>query len=337
MKTTIVIADRDIVMLELLRSRCVALGLNVETAARGDDALASIDQLRPHVVCVDQALRCADGRTVCEALAGSPELARIPVIMLGDRRDERGVAADPDVCSYFVPRSGNLWHRIEPLIYELTDLPLLEPRRAEPRVSTAAATHPPLTRPSLAGLEDDKAEPSSFTAEETDERESVLEAVFAWFGAGDEATESVSAPGGLRGPHTHDPGEPPWVLCIEDDCDFSLALKLRLEAHGVAVVRAFDGTAGYRAAFTHPASAILLDYNLPQGQGDYVLRRLKENPVTADVPVIVITGNHSTAIRRQMFNLGADAYLTKPLNFADLFDVLENYVDLVPAEYAVIA
>ena len=88
--------------------------------------------------------------------------------------------------------------------------------------------------------------------------------------------------------------------------------------------------------FTHPASAILLDYNLPDGQGDYVLRRLKENPATADIPVIVLTGNSSTAVRRQMFNLGADAYLTKPLDFADLMDVLEPYVDMLPAAYAAV-
>ena len=80
------------------------------------------------------------------------------------------------------------------------------------------------------------------------------------------------------------------MLCIDDDADFSDALKIRLEDHGVAVIRAHTGMEGYRLAFTTPASAILLDFNMPDGQGDYILGRLKDNPVTRDIPVVVITG-----------------------------------------------
>jgi DNA-binding response OmpR family regulator len=321
MKTTIVIADRDIVLLELLRNRCVAMGLSVVTASRGDDALVAIERLRPQLVCVDLLMECRAGLTVCEALARDAELARIPAIVLGDKQDERADRACRNLCAYIVPRGGNLWHRIEPLIYELTEFASLEPA------------------PKACGVNRTESEPFADARPEPqdgDERESVLEAVFALFDDGEKSLKRTASRGTLRGPHRRESGEPPWVICIEDDEDFSMALKLRLEAHGVAVVRAFDGTAGYRAAFTHPASAILLDYNLPDGQGDYVLRRLKENPVTADVPVIILTGNPSTAVRRQMFNLGADAYLTKPLDFADLMDVLEPYVDMLPAAYAAV-
>ena len=121
MKTTIVIADRDIVLLELLRNRCVAMGLNVATASRGDDALVAIERLRPQLVCVDLTMECRAGLTVCEALARDADLARIPAIVLGDKQDERAQRACRDLCAYVVPRGGNLWHRIEPLIYELTE------------------------------------------------------------------------------------------------------------------------------------------------------------------------------------------------------------------------
>ena len=128
---------------------------------------------------------------------------------------------------------------------------------------------------------------------------------------------------------------PPCVLCIEDDADFSRALKLRLEAHGVAVVRAFEGMKGYRTAFTHPADAIILDFRLPNGQGDYILRRLKDNPVTEDIPVIVLTGVKDRALERTMYNLGAADYLTKPLDFDSLLDVLSRYIDVLPKEAVV--
>ncbi|HWB12197.1 MAG TPA: response regulator [Pirellulales bacterium] len=123
----------------------------------------------------------------------------------------------------------------------------------------------------------------------------------------------------------------PWVLCIEDDEDVSRALKMRLEAHGVAVVRASSGIQGYVSAHQYPADAILLDYNLPDGRGDYVLRRLKEDPLTASIPVIVVSGVKDRSIERQLRRMGAANYFTKPLAFDVLLVELLKYVDILPA------
>jgi CheY-like chemotaxis protein len=122
---------------------------------------------------------------------------------------------------------------------------------------------------------------------------------------------------------------PPWVLCIEDDEHFSLALKLKLEQHGVAVVRAAEGVEGLNQAITRPADAILLDFNLPNGRGDYVLRRLKRNPVTRDIPVIVVTGVRDQKLEREMLQLGAAGFFTKPLDFQQLRDELEKHIDIL--------
>lgn len=124
--------------------------------------------------------------------------------------------------------------------------------------------------------------------------------------------------------------DPPWVLHIDDDEEFSAAIKLRLEAHGVAVMRVASGVQGYMAAFTTPADAILLDYELPGAEGDYVLRRLKDNPVTREVPVIVLSGRCDRAHERQMLNLGAERYLTKPLEFEELASELRRHIDMLP-------
>lgn len=86
------------------------------------------------------------------------------------------------------------------------------------------------------------------------------------------------------------------------------------------MVNAYDGREGFHKAFMQPASAIILDYQMPNGRGDYVLRRLKETPVTRDIPVIVLTGRKEASIRRMMLNLGADAFLTKPVEFEHLLD-----------------
>ncbi|MCA9264476.1 MAG: response regulator, partial [Planctomycetales bacterium] len=122
------------------------------------------------------------------------------------------------------------------------------------------------------------------------------------------------------------------LLCIDDDRDFSAALASRLRRYGIGVLNAFDGADGYRQAFLQPAAAIILDYNMPNGQGDYVLRRLQETPITKDIPVIVLTGNRDTTIRRTMLNLGASAFLFKPPQFEKLLEELARFVKLAPID-----
>ena len=125
---------------------------------------------------------------------------------------------------------------------------------------------------------------------------------------------------------------PPWVLLVEDDLDFSLALKLRLERSGVAVVRAFEGVRGVHEACTRPAEAIILDYNLPNGQGDFVLRRLKANPMTRDIPVIVVTGVRDQSLKQRMLSLGAASFYAKPVDFETLHEELKQHIDVLPLQ-----
>ena len=86
---------------------------------------------------------------------------------------------------------------------------------------------------------------------------------------------------------------------------------------------------GYRLAFTSQASAILLDFNMPNGQGDYVLGRLKDNPVTRDIPVVVITGMRDKMLERRMLAMGATAFFVKPVSFDVLREHLSKYIDIL--------
>ncbi len=136
------------------------------------------------------------------------------------------------------------------------------------------------------------------------------------------------SPDGVEGSRNF--GElPPWVLHVEDDAQFSDGLKTRLEAHGVAVIRAFDGMDGVRSAFKHPADAIILDVEMPNGSGDEVLRLLKDDESTRDVPVIVLTCHKDRVFRRKMLDMGAIAYLNKPLDFSELQRELAKHIDIL--------
>ncbi len=126
---------------------------------------------------------------------------------------------------------------------------------------------------------------------------------------------------------------PPVVLHVEDDQEFSAALRYRLEAYGVAVVRAFDGVEGIRQARIRKVDAVLIDFELPAAKGDEVLEALREHESTRHLPVIIITGRKDKELKLRMQRLGAVAHLTKPLQFQDLRKHLARHIDILPKPF----
>jgi len=123
------------------------------------------------------------------------------------------------------------------------------------------------------------------------------------------------------------PDEPrPRILCIDDDPEISAALKLRLERYGLDVLRAFNGMQGYWTALDMRPDLILLDMMMPEGEGHYILSRLRSHPLTDKVPVLVLTGINTPHIRRKMFGMGVDGFLTKPIDFDSLLHHIQQYV-----------
>ena len=103
----------------------------------------------------------------------------------------------------------------------------------------------------------------------------------------------------------------PLVLVAEDDEIFSRALEGDLQAAGYRVLRARDGDEALALATRERPAAITLDLVLPGRDGWEVLKQLKSDPVTATVPVIIVSliENHELG-----FALGADDYFLKPLD-----------------------
>ncbi|MBI3469448.1 MAG: response regulator [Planctomycetes bacterium] len=291
MTKRILIVDDDRDLTSILARRCAALGLVAATAHDAPEALSMIQAASPDLICLDVTLPSGDGICLCETLAADEKLSKTPVIILTGRSDEEVVRRCHALCAYYVPKCADVWPRIEPLLHEL-----LGPLSAAPAF---------------------------------DRQLSAVDAIFDILAVEQLAAPDVTAQPDERAAGGHS-ASPPWVLHIDDDLEFSRALKIRLEQHGVAVVRAEEGMQGYRSAFSYPADAILLDYSLPNGQGDYVLRRLKENPVTKDIPVIVLTGNSNRSLERKMMNIGAARFLAKPLKFDELLEALSDYMDVLP-------
>jgi CheY-like chemotaxis protein len=67
---------------------------------------------------------------------------------------------------------------------------------------------------------------------------------------------------------------------------------------------------------------------MPNGEGNYVLTKIKDNPLTKSIPVIVLTVETNKGVRRQMFAIGADAYMNKPIQWPELFAEIGRCVRL---------
>jgi CheY-like chemotaxis protein len=125
------------------------------------------------------------------------------------------------------------------------------------------------------------------------------------------------------------------ALVVDDDPDIVRALEMRLTAAGLTVAHATSGMQAYWMALRQAPDVILSDYVMPDGAGDYLIRRLKEHPLTTDVPIIVMTGKQSVgrpdfSVKRTMMNLGVTAFFTKPLDMPALVREVQRCVEGEP-------
>jgi len=147
--------------------------------------------------------------------------------------------------------------------------------------------------------------------------------------------EQADPPGSAASPAADEPADPtgPKALVIDDDPTISKALKIRLGAYGVQVLRAFNGTQGYWMALKHEPDVIITDINMPEGAGNHLLGRLQGHTITRNIPVIVLTGRRiggrkDYAMEREMLSYGAKAYLTKPFDFQVLLTELARHIPI---------
>ena len=108
------------------------------------------------------------------------------------------------------------------------------------------------------------------------------------------------------------------VLVIDDEESIVDLIKLGLKYEGFEVVAASDGEEGIAAAQRTNPIFIILDWMLPDMDGLEVCRRLRSNPTTLDIPILLLTAKDEVGNRVEGLNTGADDYLTKPFSFEEL-------------------
>ena len=116
------------------------------------------------------------------------------------------------------------------------------------------------------------------------------------------------------------------VLIVEDDrrTAESLAAQVRMLGHTVAIAL------GPRSALQHLneviPDVILMDINMPGVNGLEVLRFLRRDPLTARVPVVIVTAEGSPALKHDAFAAGANAFLLKPPSLENLEKALDHVI-----------
>jgi signal transduction histidine kinase/CheY-like chemotaxis protein len=115
------------------------------------------------------------------------------------------------------------------------------------------------------------------------------------------------------------------VLSIDDNpANVEVIARFLRSRPNTRLLSATSGRAGIEAAVRDTPDVILLDLHLPDLQGDEVLNELKADPATAGIPVIVLSADASRGVIRRLLAGGAFAYLTKPVELAELGVLLDT-------------
>ena len=110
----------------------------------------------------------------------------------------------------------------------------------------------------------------------------------------------------------------PRILVVEDEPDISDLITLHLEKAGNIVLRAFDGPQGLHTVQKKNPDLVVLDLMLPEMDGKEVLRRIRQDPATRAIPVLILTARTDEVDRIVGFEIGADDYMTKPFSPREL-------------------
>jgi DNA-binding response OmpR family regulator len=123
------------------------------------------------------------------------------------------------------------------------------------------------------------------------------------------------------------------ILVVDDERGIVSTLKISLESDNYIVIEAYTGDGAIRKARKEAPDLILLDIMLPDMTGYEICNRIRKDPLTKSIPVIMLTGMSGAADKMAGLDLGADDYITKPFDLNEIkvkiHNALANSIDQV--------
>jgi DNA-binding response OmpR family regulator len=123
------------------------------------------------------------------------------------------------------------------------------------------------------------------------------------------------------------------VLLIDDDPTLTAPLQEALELlAGYAVTVASDGAAGLEALSARRPDCVVVDIRMPGVDGYQLIRTVRGDPETADIPMVVLSALAQEEQTLAGFLSGADAYLHKPIDLDELLDAIKQSIALTATD-----
>jgi DNA-binding response OmpR family regulator len=117
------------------------------------------------------------------------------------------------------------------------------------------------------------------------------------------------------------------VLIIDDSNTVVMTIKKFLRSAGYETFEAFDAETGLSMMHEHSPELIFLDIMLPGMNGFSALRMIRRDPLTRDIPVIMMSGNEQAMEQFFVSQIGADDFMKKPFSRDELFFRIERLLD----------
>jgi two-component system, cell cycle response regulator DivK len=125
-------------------------------------------------------------------------------------------------------------------------------------------------------------------------------------------------------PPVHNNNDVATVLLVEDTEDNRQMMGRLLEMSGFRVVEATNGQEAVEAAARENPKIILMDLSLPFIDGLAATRRIRSLPGLKQVPIVAVSAHDTADFHQEALAAGCDAYITKPIDFSELEDVMRR-------------
>lgn len=116
------------------------------------------------------------------------------------------------------------------------------------------------------------------------------------------------------------------ILIVEDEESLLKLESILLTSKGYQVEGVATGTAALTAIEADPPDLVLLDIMLPEMDGFEVCQRIKQNPQTRHIPVIMLTAKKTREDMSRGEKVGADWYITKPFKSAMVIETIQRFL-----------
>ena len=116
------------------------------------------------------------------------------------------------------------------------------------------------------------------------------------------------------------------ILLVEDNERNRKLVRTNLEFRGYGVIECEDGTPSLELARQHKPALVLMDNQLPVMDGIRALRKLREDPETAAIPVVAVTASVTPGEREKVVAAGFNGYVAKPIDVTTFGEMVDKHV-----------